>query len=188
MLTSAVDLAAGIQVYNANATAPSDIVCFSASFHGRTMGALALTYKEQYKTPFAPVMPGAKLATYQDLDSAAQLIKKVRHNNLRQSRRVFQLRICMLCTTRRAVPSRPSFFTKAMVTVHSSSLVNCKCGSCPLIACHSSRCAVELMKGSTGHSAVCPHPPLFCWVRGHLPPLLTFASACVTAVLGCPLS
>lgn len=41
------------------------------------MGALALTYKEQYKTPFAPVMPGAKLATYQDLASAAQVIKKV---------------------------------------------------------------------------------------------------------------
>lgn len=41
------------------------------------MGALALTYKEQYKTPFAPVMPGAKQATYQDLESAAKVIKKV---------------------------------------------------------------------------------------------------------------
>lgn len=41
------------------------------------MGALALTYKEQYKTPFNPVMPGAKLATYQDLESAAKVIKKV---------------------------------------------------------------------------------------------------------------
>ena len=70
-------LAAGIDPYDASATAPSEIVCFSASFHGRTMGALALTYKEQYKTPFAPVMPGAKLATYQDLDSAAKVIKKV---------------------------------------------------------------------------------------------------------------
>lgn len=69
--------AAGIDPYDANATASSEIVCFSASFHGRTMGALALTYKEQYKTPFAPVMPGAKQATYQDLDSAAQVIKKV---------------------------------------------------------------------------------------------------------------
>ena len=69
--------AAGIDPYDASATAPSEIVCFSASFHGRTMGALALTYKEQYKTPFAPVMPGAKLATYQDLESAAKVIKKV---------------------------------------------------------------------------------------------------------------
>lgn len=71
--------AAGIDPYDASASAASDIVCFSASFHGRTMGALALTYKEQYKTPFAPIMPGAKLATYQDLDSAAQVIKKVSH-------------------------------------------------------------------------------------------------------------
>ena len=69
--------AAGIDPYDPSATAASEIVCFSASFHGRTMGALALTYKEQYKTPFNPVMPGAKLATYQDLDSAAKLIKKV---------------------------------------------------------------------------------------------------------------
>ena len=73
--------AAGIEVYNADATAPGDIVCFSASFHGRTMGALALTYKEQYKTPFAPVMPGAKMATYQDLDSAAKVIKKVKSHH-----------------------------------------------------------------------------------------------------------
>lgn len=67
---------AGIDAYDAKATAASEIVCFTASFHGRTMGALALTYKEQYKTPFAPVMPGAKLATYQDLESAARVIKK----------------------------------------------------------------------------------------------------------------
>lgn len=70
-------IAAGIDPYDPAATAPSEIVCFSASFHGRTMGALALTYKEQYKTPFNPVMPGAKLATYQDLESAAKVIKKV---------------------------------------------------------------------------------------------------------------
>jgi hypothetical protein len=37
------------------------------------MGALALTYKEQYKTPFAPVMPGAVLAEYNNLDSAAKV-------------------------------------------------------------------------------------------------------------------
>jgi acetylornithine aminotransferase len=40
------------------------------------MGALALTYKEQYKTPFLPVMPGHKLATYNDLESAKAVIVK----------------------------------------------------------------------------------------------------------------
>lgn len=49
---------AGIDPYEANATAPYEIVSFTSCFHGRTMGALALTYKEQYKSPFLPVMPG----------------------------------------------------------------------------------------------------------------------------------
>jgi acetylornithine aminotransferase len=40
------------------------------------MGALALTYKEQYKTPFLPVMPGHRLATYNDLESAKAVIQK----------------------------------------------------------------------------------------------------------------
>jgi 4-aminobutyrate aminotransferase-like enzyme len=54
------------------------MVSFSGSFHGRTMGALALTYKEQYKTPFAPGLPGARMAPYLDLDAAAAVIQKVR--------------------------------------------------------------------------------------------------------------
>jgi acetylornithine aminotransferase len=37
------------------------------------MGALALTYKEQYKTPFLPVMPGYVLAEYNNLESAAKV-------------------------------------------------------------------------------------------------------------------
>jgi acetylornithine aminotransferase len=40
------------------------------------MGALALTYKPQYKTPFAPMMPGHQLATYNDLESARSVIVK----------------------------------------------------------------------------------------------------------------
>ncbi|GBG63341.1 hypothetical protein CBR_g37699 [Chara braunii] len=57
---------------------PTDIVSFSNCFHGRTLGALALTWKEQYRTPFEPIMPGASFATFGDLDSAAQAIKKGR--------------------------------------------------------------------------------------------------------------
>lgn len=69
--------AAGVDPYDPNAEAPYEIVSFTNSFHGRTMGALALTYKEQYKTPFQPVMPGAVMVPYQDLEAAAQVIKKV---------------------------------------------------------------------------------------------------------------
>eukprot|EP00270_Netrium_digitus_P006767 TRINITY_DN1949_c0_g1_i1.p1 TRINITY_DN1949_c0_g1~~TRINITY_DN1949_c0_g1_i1.p1 ORF type:complete len:475 (-),score=149.77 TRINITY_DN1949_c0_g1_i1:349-1704(-) len=52
------------------ATVPIGFVSFSACFHGRTMGALALTSKEQYRTPFEPVMPGVRFAKYGDLASA----------------------------------------------------------------------------------------------------------------------
>lgn len=64
---------AGIDPFDATADAPHEILAFTNSFHGRTMGALALTFKEQYKTPFLPVMPGSTLATYNDLDSAKQV-------------------------------------------------------------------------------------------------------------------
>ncbi|KAF6254644.1 acetylornithine aminotransferase [Scenedesmus sp. NREL 46B-D3] len=67
---------AGIDPYDAQAEAPHELVSFSNCFHGRTMGALALTYKEQYKSPFLPVMPGHVLAEYNNLDSAAAVIKK----------------------------------------------------------------------------------------------------------------
>lgn len=67
---------AGVDPYDANASAPYELVSFTSSFHGRTMGALALTYKEQYKTPFYPMMPGHQLAVYNDLDSAKKVIKK----------------------------------------------------------------------------------------------------------------
>ena len=71
--------AAGIDPYDKAAEAPYEMVSFSNSFHGRTLGALALTYKDQYKTPFSPIMPGALMVPYMDLDAAAAVIKKVRY-------------------------------------------------------------------------------------------------------------
>lgn len=69
---------AGLDAYNADTVgdAASEIVSFTNSFHGRTLGALALTYKEQYKTPFEPVMPGAVMSPYRDLQAAAANIKR----------------------------------------------------------------------------------------------------------------
>ena len=52
----------------------SNIVAFSGGFHGRTAGALSVTYKEKYRTPFEPLMPGVTFATYNDLDSAKAAI------------------------------------------------------------------------------------------------------------------
>ncbi len=49
-------------------------VAFSGAFHGRTMGALALTPRPHYQDPFRPLMPGAQFATFNDLSSAEALI------------------------------------------------------------------------------------------------------------------
>jgi acetylornithine aminotransferase len=54
----------------------TQMVAFTRSFHGRTMGALALTANPKYKSPFLPMLDGVHQATYGDLESAAALIKK----------------------------------------------------------------------------------------------------------------
>ncbi|HRQ40945.1 MAG TPA: aspartate aminotransferase family protein [Chloroflexota bacterium] len=53
---------------------PTKIVAFSGGFHGRTVGALSVTYKEQYRAPFAPLMPDVAFATFNDLESARAVI------------------------------------------------------------------------------------------------------------------
>jgi predicted acetylornithine/succinylornithine family transaminase len=52
----------------------SGIVAFSAGFHGRSMGALSVTYKDAYRAPFGPLVPGVTFAEYNDLDAAARAI------------------------------------------------------------------------------------------------------------------
>ena len=52
-------------------------VAFEHSFHGRTMGALALTAKARYQEPFAPLMPGVHFAPFNDLDATRELIADV---------------------------------------------------------------------------------------------------------------
>jgi acetylornithine/N-succinyldiaminopimelate aminotransferase len=57
-------------------TGKNEIITFSGGFHGRTMGALAMTPREKYQAPFAPMMPGVRVATFNDLDSVAALISQ----------------------------------------------------------------------------------------------------------------
>lgn len=52
----------------------TEFIAFSGGFHGRTMGALALTPREHYQDPFRPLMPGAKVATFNDLASVEALL------------------------------------------------------------------------------------------------------------------
>ena len=68
--------AAGVDPYDKAAEAPHEIVSFTSGFHGRTLGALALTYKDAYKTPFSPSLPGVRCSPYLDLEAAKQAIQK----------------------------------------------------------------------------------------------------------------
>ncbi|MBP6804845.1 MAG: aspartate aminotransferase family protein [Chloroflexi bacterium] len=56
------------------AKAKSEIVAFSGGFHGRTMGALSVTYKAQYREPFGPLVPGVAFAPFNDLAAARNAI------------------------------------------------------------------------------------------------------------------
>lgn len=49
-------------------------LAFRGGFHGRTMGALALTARENYQAPFRPLMPGVDYAPLNDLAAAARMI------------------------------------------------------------------------------------------------------------------
>ncbi|MCU1246392.1 MAG: acetylornithine and succinylornithine aminotransferase [Acidobacteria bacterium] len=45
----------------------SEVVALEESFHGRTLGSLSLTGHEAYRTPFAPLVPGAKFVAPNDV-------------------------------------------------------------------------------------------------------------------------
>jgi predicted acetylornithine/succinylornithine family transaminase len=50
------------------------IVAFSNAFHGRTFGALSVTPREKYQAPFRPLLPGVRIAPFNDLDGAAAIM------------------------------------------------------------------------------------------------------------------
>jgi len=51
-----------------------EIVSFKDGFHGRSMGALSATWQEKYQKPFAPLIPGFKPATLNDVDGLKDAI------------------------------------------------------------------------------------------------------------------
>jgi acetylornithine aminotransferase len=56
--------------------AATETVSFQNGFHGRTFGALSLTWKEGYRAPFAPLIPGNTFTPYGDLEKAREVIVK----------------------------------------------------------------------------------------------------------------
>ncbi len=47
-----------------------EILSFSNAFHGRLFGSLAATPRPKYQEPFAPLMPGVRIAEFNNLESA----------------------------------------------------------------------------------------------------------------------
>ncbi|MFZ0543903.1 MAG: acetylornithine transaminase [Candidatus Promineifilaceae bacterium] len=52
------------------------IVAFEHSFHGRTMGALAVTHKSRYRGPFMPLVPDVTFAPFNDVETAEAVINE----------------------------------------------------------------------------------------------------------------
>jgi acetylornithine aminotransferase/acetylornithine/N-succinyldiaminopimelate aminotransferase len=44
------------------------ILALEQSFHGRTFGAVSVTYKAKYREPFAPVVPGVEFVRFNDVE------------------------------------------------------------------------------------------------------------------------
>lgn len=54
-----------------------EIIAMNHSFHGRSLGALAVTGNAHYQEPFEPLMPGVKFADFNDFESVkAQVTDK----------------------------------------------------------------------------------------------------------------
>ena len=51
-----------------------EIIAMEHSFHGRSMGALAVTGNRHYQEAFGPMIPGIKFAKYNNLDSVKGLV------------------------------------------------------------------------------------------------------------------
>lgn len=62
--------------YLKNPDMESEIISMNHSFHGRSLGALAVTGNKKYQEPFGPMTAGVKFAEYNNLDSVKALINE----------------------------------------------------------------------------------------------------------------
>lgn len=60
--------------YTRDGHAGHEIIAMNHSFHGRSMGALAVTGNAHYREPFEPLIGGVKFADFNDLESVKALI------------------------------------------------------------------------------------------------------------------
>ncbi|MUV90841.1 aminotransferase class III-fold pyridoxal phosphate-dependent enzyme [Halapricum sp. CBA1109] len=57
-----------------SATGDSKVVATMKGFHGRTMGALATTWKDKYKKPYEPLIGDVEFVPYDDIDALEEAI------------------------------------------------------------------------------------------------------------------
>ncbi|WP_311170457.1 aspartate aminotransferase family protein [Halobellus ordinarius] len=57
-----------------SATGREKIVATKRGFHGRTLGALAMTWKDKYKKPFEPLAGGVEFVPYGDSEALAEAV------------------------------------------------------------------------------------------------------------------
>jgi acetylornithine/LysW-gamma-L-lysine aminotransferase len=50
------------------------LVAARGSFHGRTIGALSVTFEPRYRTPFEPLLPGVDFVPFNDLDRLSEAV------------------------------------------------------------------------------------------------------------------
>lgn len=55
-------------------TGRSKIISCQRAFHGRTFGALSVTWRERYRKPFEPLVPDIEFIPFDDIDAASKAI------------------------------------------------------------------------------------------------------------------
>lgn len=55
-------------------TGKHKIIAFEGAFHGRTCGSLSISYREVYRKPFEPLLPGVTFVPFNDLAAAEKAI------------------------------------------------------------------------------------------------------------------
>lgn len=62
--------------FDKNGADEYEVIAMNHSFHGRTMGALALTGNAHYQEPFGPMISGIKFADFNDIESVEKLVNE----------------------------------------------------------------------------------------------------------------
>jgi predicted acetylornithine/succinylornithine family transaminase len=72
--TEAIEAAIKFARRIGKAAGRTELVAFERAFHGRTMGALSLTWNERYRAPFEPLVPDVVFRPWDDLTAARAAI------------------------------------------------------------------------------------------------------------------